>query len=173
MRLPRFETFLRQLVTDAASGGRVIATVTTFRDEGMDDPPCGLVFATTHGHKLWLGMVRTSPDGGEDFAAPERISEADTPPAPIETPELALVDGKLHLADVDAWLRALLINSGSRELPAVEAVKLISDNPGHYNRHGLKLRFHNGAAIYCTWRYAVPAGARRLPAEPFKVPEAI
>lgn len=165
MRVPRFEQFLRQLIEQA--GGEVVTAVTTFAEEGMEDPPFGLVLHLATGKRLWLLAVGTAKDGGDDFTSPEVITEADAALDPVPQPELAA--GKLRVAEVDDWLRALIVNSGSRE---VKSVSLVADDPGYYHERGLRLKFHNGAGVYCTW-HQVPVGATALPLDSHRIPEVV
>jgi hypothetical protein len=152
------------------SGCEVITRVTTFADHGVHDPRYGLVLHTIAGTRLWLHSVRTSPNGGDDSTAPERIVEADLSldPVPVSEPNLR-ADGRIQLSEVTSWLQALLINSGSREL---SSVMLISDRPGEHHTQGLHLKFHSGATVTCMWRYTVPAGSEP-PTEPFDVSEVV
>lgn len=166
MRVARFDAWLRALIT--ADACPAIRAVRTFAQEGITDPPCGLVLVAANGASLFLHSVATSPDGGEDFAAAERV-RCGEPLPPVPAAPLALARGRVRLADVDEWLRSLIVNAAS---PEICGVSLIADRPGYYHSRGLKLRFFSGATITCMWRFTVPAGGT-LPAVPFEISEAL
>lgn len=153
MRVQRFEPFLKSLIP--ADGSGVISEVATFAEAkftGAGD--YGLVLRFSSGGSLYANIVRGTPPGGDDRTAPEQIVEGE-PPTPIPLPALELAGGKIRTADVEQYLRALILNSGNTE---VRDIRSFSTEKGGYHRYGLAVAFHRGDTCYLYFLQTLPAG---------------
>lgn len=72
MRVQRFEAYLKELLT--AQNHDEITDVRTFAEADYTDKPNGLVIDFASGARVFIQFVRTSPPGGENFRAEEKIT---------------------------------------------------------------------------------------------------
>lgn len=150
MRIERFEGQLHQIIAQA---GPPFASVETFAGAGITNPRYGLVMRLATGAVLHLQLIQVRPDG-ERPDEPEQIVEG-APPEPVPVPELP-ARAPVRVADVDAHLRALLVNAQHPEIAGVEVRGTVpvlgSLLPG------LTVRMHSGRTIVVMHRHTLRPG---------------
>lgn len=161
MRPARFETFLVQLVTAAAHPA--VTGVRNFGDSNVTYSAYGLVLTTASGGTAYI-QITTQQRPGDDYNTSEDPTEADTALDPVPVPDLGN-DGGVDTTQLLAWLRALVISSGSKEVIGTEA--FTGSVPG------FKVMFHGGAVAYTNLLYALPAGQNPRPGTEFRPPSRI
>ncbi|WP_157475857.1 hypothetical protein [Parafrankia sp. EUN1f] len=133
----------------------MIREVKTFAEnEFTEAGGYGLVLNFASGGSLYADIVRGTPPGGDDRTADEPMVEGD-PPTPVPLPALELVGGKIRTADIEQYLRALIINSGNREISQVHGY---STGAGKFHKYGLAVTFHRGDVCYVYFLQTLPAG---------------
>ncbi|GAA4947797.1 hypothetical protein GCM10023205_04730 [Yinghuangia aomiensis] len=152
MRPARLETFLAQLMEAAAPPA--VTDVRNFGDSNVMYSAYGLVLTTTSGGTAYT-QITAQQRPGDDYNTPEDPTEADTALDPVPVPDLGN-DGGVDTTQLLAWLRALVISSGSKEVIGTEA--FTGSIPG------FKVMFHGGAVAYTNLLYALPAGQNPRPA---------
>jgi len=153
MRIHRFQQLLKETINNNKPD--VLDSVRTFEEAGYTDKPAGLVLAFTTGAQFYIQVVRSSVPGGDDPSKEEKIVEKEAPPA-IPMPPLAYQGSKVRTRDIEQFIKAAIINSGSKEVAEVEAYS-DRDNSAFY-RYGLTVKFHSGAAVYILFVHTIPAG---------------
>lgn len=166
MRPERFETLLKSLLEEA---GAAVQAVETVRDAGYTRHPYGLIVTYRTGARVLLQIVQTSPRV-EDFTQPEQIIEGDTAPEHVTVPDV-FNQGKVSMQLVDQHLRAVVLNSGSREIADGEAFST-RKTPGAV-RYGAKFTFHDESTIYVYVVNAFEAGCEMRTGAEFKVEAAV
>src|SRR5690606_32717210 len=139
MRAARFEQYLRDLLSGSANPA--IKDVVTFADAGHKASPFGLVVTFTTGARIYLQIVRTSAQGGESADKPEVVKTGDVL-APVPDPGFALESDRVNVRAFEAWLAALVTNSGSEEIQGVRTFS------GKTHRFGVEVSFYNGARAF-------------------------
>lgn len=177
MRLPRFQTWITALVdANLPTGVKRIGWADSGinKDGGMGEHCTGLVFEAPDGGTVyWQTIVGGGPKG-DTFDQPEEIVEGD-PPAPVAPVELTVADGKLRMADLEAWLTALAVNAQSRELASVErfSTRPAKSNLGFSHQFGYTLKWHDGSSTTSFLRYTLAPGERRSESTEWRIKEAV
>lgn len=172
MRSPRFRQWITSLV-DAALPEQIRRV--DWADTGIVDDPgvghhtFGLVLTSPAGGTTYLMWVHGAPPGGDDHDKPEKIVEGEAP-APVPIPELAPDShGRLPIRDLEQWLAAVLLSSGSREVERVEINPSRQDGrPG-----GLKIHWHSGGVAYGLFSYTLARGEQRRADTQYRILEAV
>lgn len=151
MRVRRFADFAKTLLEEAAPPA--VRSIQTFAEAGYTAKPRGLLITFATGARVYMQFVGS---GGGSYDEPEQIVEG-APPEPVPVPELILQRGKLRLQDFELYMRALLLDSDSKEIREVEAFSP-REKPG-YHRYGLGVHFHGGADVTAMFVHTLPAGA--------------
>ncbi|GAA3760791.1 hypothetical protein HDA32_005693 [Spinactinospora alkalitolerans] len=168
MRLPRFETYLKDLLTGDASPS--ITSVQTFAEADYAKRPHGFRLQFASGGQAYLQLVRTSPSDGSDQRPEEPIVEGE-PPTPIEPRPLPDGGGQVRTRDLEQYIKALITNSGSTELKDTEGY---SEAPAESGQtYGVRVFFHSGAAIYILFVHTLRSGQGPSADTEFKVLEAV
>ncbi|MFO7251837.1 MAG: hypothetical protein DIU60_013895 [Actinomycetes bacterium] len=149
MRAARFEQYLRDLLSGSANPA--IKDVVTFADAGHKASPFGLVVTFTTGARIYLQIVRTSAQGGESADKPEVVKTGDVL-APVPDPGFALESDRVNVRAFEAWLAALVTNSGSEEIQGVRTFS------GKTHRFGVEVSFYNGARAFVYFAHTLGPG---------------
>lgn len=159
MRSLRFDHLLGEVL--AKNPDPAITAIETFGEigyaqiSGRDNHPStggpypgNRRFTFTNGGQVYLHFVRSSPPSGD--SEPERIVEAERPLDPIPAPTIDTFNGRIRVADVQAWLVAAFINIGSREIVEV--------SPGSGGSSAIIIKFADGSAAYGIWAHTLRRG---------------
>lgn len=149
MRPSRFEAFIGHHFQEA---GPVVSSVRRVADVPFDaGHPFGHVVVFPDGGAVQLQYTGQQA-AGDDYSREERPVLTDAPMAAV--PAVALPAGRIPTETVEAWIAALLINGGSREVTSVE--RYSPQGAGQANPYGMTIGFRSGATIYLS---IVRAGA--------------
>lgn len=153
MCLDRFTHFCIQALPE---GGPDITAVEEWQGDGA--PVSGFVVTFATGSRLWL-QVTGGPAPGASAGAPDTAASE---PTPEHVPLPALFDdtGKASPQRAEAYLSAVLTNTGSSEIATVYGY---SHRPGQPPAHnpGLAVTLHNGARLYVPFVHTAQAGQDR------------
>ncbi|MFE1767201.1 hypothetical protein ACFW81_23660 [Streptomyces angustmyceticus] len=133
MRPPRLEEFIVDTLGKAPEVQRAEAW-----QEGATRPN-GVHVAFTTGSELWIAVTGGGRPG-EDYGQPE-VPVTDAPPAEVPVPEL-LHNGKVTPASAEAYIAAVLNNSGNTEIKSTYAYTA-GDTPTAHP--GVGIHFYSGA----------------------------
>lgn len=177
MRDIRFQPWLTGLVDAALPDHEVTRTdwaeTGVADDPGVGDHTFGLVLGSPAGGSVYMQWTHGAPPGGDPSDRDERIVEGE-PPAPVPAVRLQPgADGKLPVRELEAWLHAVIVNSGCREIEVVERFSDRPDSERGTHPYGLCIRFHNGGEAYGILWYTLPAGARRVPDAKYRILESV
>ncbi|MGA8115050.1 MAG: hypothetical protein WCA46_15400 [Actinocatenispora sp.] len=153
MRAPRYEQFVKGLIE--ANQPAAIASVQTFAEAGHTEDPRGVKIGLSTGSAVYLRFNHGSPPAGDNFTAPEKIVEGEAP-TPVPQPALEVRGGKVTMVDLEQWLAALIVNSGSAEVRKVTTYST-REKPRSYVL-GFNVLWHNGGEAYAAIIHTQPAG---------------
>jgi hypothetical protein len=156
----RFELWMRDLVTPE------VAKCQTYEEVGFQRSNSGLMITLHNGGTVNLQFTAKSAPG-DAYDQPEVIREGDAP-APVDSGP-PIVGDPVRLADVEARLAALMMNSGSDELARVE--RFSTRDPRGAVPYGLRITWHSGAQSYVNVLTAFQAD--RQPGADFDVPDSV
>jgi hypothetical protein len=177
MRLPRFQTWITELVdANLPSSVKRIdwADSGINSDPGMGEHCVGLVFEAPDGGVAYLQTVNGGGPKGDNVDQPEEIVEGE-PPAPVAPVELTVTGGHLRMADLETWLTALILNAQSRELASIEqfSTRPAEPNVGFTHRIGYRIKWHDGSSTTSFLRYTLAPGERRTENTEWRIKEAV
>lgn len=141
-------------------------------DAGEGHHTFGLVLRTPAGGMAYMRFVHGAPDGGDPMDKPERIVTK-PPMDPVPSVPLALRNGKLHLIDIEQWLKAVLINSGSEEMASVEAFTERPEAERKTHPYGIGVHWHNGGEAWGFFNYTLSPGEHRAKDKQYQLREAV
>jgi hypothetical protein len=173
MRAPRFQAWITDLVdTNLPPDVKRIPWADTgiVADKGMADWTLGLVFEAPSGGVAYLQLVHGGGPKGDTFDKPEEIVEGE-PPAPVAPVELTVTEGRLRMAELEAWITALIINAQNREVASV--TRFSERDPKGFHPFGFSVKWHSGAAAYGHLRYTLAPGERRSEGTEWRIKETV
>lgn len=151
MRIERFEGYFHQAI---AGAGAPYASVDTFAAAGITDPRFGLIVRLATGAGLHLQLVEYNGPPHEDREVPEEPVTGPSP-TPVDVPELP-ARAPIRIADVDAHLRALVVNAAH---PEVASVELRGRAPvGGACQPGIRVTMHSGRVVIVMHRHTLRPG---------------
>lgn len=158
MRMDRFH-----LLVDAAfTGGGPSPAVTeavTFTACGEEVMRFGHRISFDNGGRVYFGWVQSSPPGGDDHAQPEtRVTGDVLPSAPV--PDLVTQGGQYRTGDIEAYLIALINNSGSDEICEIRGYSGDPRRPAHLDKYGITVVHHSGAKCHGMFVHMLRKGER-------------
>ncbi|MFE3198945.1 hypothetical protein [Embleya sp. NPDC059237] len=163
----RFEPWLAELLRQSGAVTDVAVRTEAGEQKAPRPGPYGVSLRLRNGATVDLGITAESA-AGDQYAQPETEVRGE-PPTRLES--VPAIDGaKVRVADIEEWLAALVVNSGSPELRKVSTRYSQEDPPGAIP-FGLELRWHSGAKIRVNFQHAYSSGAR--PEAPYQCSEAI
>jgi hypothetical protein len=166
VRVDRFESLMAK--AQAVAHSDRVRSTRTFAEVGYEGRSFGFVIEFDTGAQVYLQLVRSAPPSGDNHNAPENIVTGE-PLAPVEVPDL--VGEKIRIHDVERYLTAAIINSGSSEIRRVNGFSE-REKPTH-QRYGVQVDFYSGASIYVLFLHTLaPGSTARLQTE-FEVLEAV
>lgn len=126
--------------------------------------PFGIKVRLASGAEVWHAITAQSREG-EQFDEPEQPVEGE-PPAPVEVPSLGT--GRTRVTDIERYLTALVINTGSPEIAQGYAY---SEGSKTGNTPGYGVRFHSGARVFAPFVHVLRPG--QTPGKEFDVPQEV
>jgi hypothetical protein len=123
----------------------------------VDDPPCIYRVELAAGGQIHLQWVGGAPPGGGAPAGEPDPVVTGPPPAAVPVPELATT-GRLRTADIEAHLAALLAGGGHEQILDVAGYSADPRLGSETQPYGIRIRFHDGSAVYGLFRYTLPRG---------------
>lgn len=167
MRPVRFEPWLAELLRQSGAVTDVAIRTEAGEQKAPRPGPYGVSFRLSNGATVALSITAESAQG-DQYAQPETEVQGE-PPARIES--VPTIDGaKVKVADIEEWLAALVVNSGSPELLQV-STRYSQEDPLGAIPYGLELRWHSGAKIRLNFQDAYSSGGR--PGAAYQCPDTI
>lgn len=151
MELRRFQDFL--LTAVRAHPDPAIASVDEWGSVKPDGVPGGVAITSAAGGRFLLHHVHGSALTGS-YANNEVVEGV--PPEPVSVPALTLRDGQIRLAELEVWLRAVVIDSQFRELASVEAFS--QQERQLFHPYGISIRWHNLSSTTIYFRHTLRPG---------------
>jgi hypothetical protein len=163
VRVERFGEWITGLARSNA--GQV--QVQTWDESGITQQPgwehtAGLTLTSPAGGTIDIQWVHGRA-GGDRRDEAEKIVEGE-PPAPVEPVVLAPApDGRISAEQVEAWLAALITNSGSREVAKVTRYshRRADPNAPAAHKYGITVDWHSRNSVYGGVVYMLRQGERR------------
>lgn len=169
MRAQRFQDWLlEQLQADLPPA---VSKAASFAEAGYTERPLGVALALSSGASVYVQIVRGSPPDGSDGRDEEPIADGE-PPASVPPVELP-ASGSVKTANVEAWLAAVVANSGHREIAQVERYSVSRDLGSEQQKYGVKVSCHSKADIFLLFVHTLRAGDKPSSAAAFKQLEAV
>ncbi|MYS87900.1 hypothetical protein [Embleya scabrispora] len=163
----RFEPWLAELLKQSGAVTDVAVRTEAEEQQTPRPGPYGVSLRLRNGATVDLGITAESAPG-DRYSEPEQIIEG-PPPARIES--VPAIDGaKVKVSDIEAWLGALTVNSGSSELRTL-STRYSQEEPIGTIPYGLELRWHSGAKIRVNFQHAYSSGSR--PGAAYQCPDTI
>jgi hypothetical protein len=146
-----------------------VASVTRVPDA---DPPCVTRVELATGAQIYLQWIGGAPPSGSaPVGEPDPVVTGPAP-APVQVPELA-TRGNLRTADVEQHLAALLNNGGHDQLADVSGYSADPKMGSDQQPYGIRIRFHDGSAVWALFRYTLPRGQQPSSGGEFKQREEV
>lgn len=120
--------------------------------------PFGVQVTFATGAEMWLGvMAQAAP--GENYDQPE-TPVTDAPPAEVPVPDL-LTNGKATPLSAEAYIAAVLTNSGSPEIKRAYGYSAGATPTNPTAHPGVGLEFHSGGRGFLPFIHTARAGQGR------------
>lgn len=162
----------REFVPSAESVFRQSSGVANVSRAPQADPPYVSIVELASGAQIHVQWVSGAPPtGSAPIGEPDPIVTG-PPPAPVKVPELP-TSGRLRTGDVEAHLAALLINAGSDQVADVAGYSTDPQLGSDVQPYGIRVRFHDGGAVYGLFRHTLPRGAALVQGGEFKQREEV
>jgi hypothetical protein len=144
-------------------------------DPGMGTQCTGLVFQAPDGGTAYLRIVQAGGPLGDNPDNPEREPVIGTPPPPVAPVGLQTVDGHLRMADLEAWLTALILNEQHPEVADVQRYSVREVDPRRATHHpfGFSVTWHDGDTAVVFLQYTLTAGERRSDSTQYRIKELV
>ncbi|OPC82567.1 hypothetical protein B4N89_17930 [Embleya scabrispora] len=167
MRPKRFEPWLAELLRQSGAVTDVAVRTEAGEQRAPRPGPYGVSLRLRNGATIELGITAESAPGDQYVQTETEVRGE--PPARVES--VPAIDGaKVKVADVEEWLAALAVNSGSPELRKVSTRYSQEDPPGAIP-YGVELRWHSGAKTRVNFQHAYSSGDR--PGAAYQCPDII
>lgn len=167
---------LEEAFTKAVGGG-----IGAFRTSGPDD--AGRVdwfLNLANGGTVELRCVGGSGNGGGGPLGQSAETIVYGPaPAPTDIPDVPVTDGKVRVADVEAWIAAVVTNAapvdqdGRSWLKSVERYSLRPEERRVTQRFGLTAHLHSGGGTYIYFPRVVAPGQQLRGGDSSGIPDAV
>lgn len=117
--------------------------------------PTGVHVTFATGSELWIA-VTGGGQPGEDYDKPE-VPVTDAPPAEIPVPDL-LQNGKVTPLSAEAYIAAVLSNSGNTEIKRTYAYSAGATATSPTAHPGVGIEWHSGAKSFLPFVHTARAG---------------